>query len=737
MKISHKDTIFFASSFSYDDRDALKLAGFIFHPGRDKCEQTGSCGACRQGIGRTWWTKRVESAVALVAHADDDAAKVLRAHVAAVAGSRAMDADIDIPCPKNLTYYGYQRAGIKYMAERPATLLADPPGLGKSIEVLGLINLDQTIRNILVICPASLRINWLKEARKWIVPLKTRQFVYHMLDEDEALPSMANFVIASYNRVTIRFSKCVTCAGVGGIPCSKCGGTGEDTDPKYACGLCSGKKTTPCVACDGKGKSPSGNMTVWQSLMKRQWDLLAVDESHMLSNSEAARTKCIIGNLRKEKPGITSRAKKKVFISGTPLPNRPIELWSVLAACAPDIFGNFEFFSRRYCDAHREFVGKRKILNVSGASHLDELQEKLRSTVMIRRNKSEVLAELPPKIRQIIELPVPAEAARLVDEELATFRSKYEDKLDVVREEISLAEESKDDAAYRAAVDKLEYIQRVAFMEMAKVRHLVAVAKLPLCIEHVRNALEGGGKIVLFAHHKDVIKAFESEFKDECVVLFGETGEKERDEAVVAFQNDPKVKLFVGGLLAAGLGLTLTASAHAIFAEQSWVPSHVSQAEDRLHRIGQLEPVLVHHLVWNGSLDAHMVKMLVEKQNIADQALDKQTGMEKKIFGDDIAVEPVPPFEKALLKQAIMLLAQKRGTEAGGGFSTFDQTVGQKLATWHGPWSDRQAHLGRKLVRRYRGQVPAQILVELGITEAIKATRKGPSAVEVLSKGTT
>lgn len=735
MRISHKNGVFFSSSNSFEEREIFKKAGFIFHPGQGKCERPETCGACRQRIGKTWWTRRTEAAVLLVAHADEEAGKILRAHVAAVANSRAMDADIDIPCPKNLTYYGYQRAGIKYMSERAATLLGDPPGVGKTVEVLGLINLDRTIRSVLVVCPASLRINWLKESRKWLLQDRERSFVFHMLDEDEALPSSANFVIASYNRVTIRFSACDKCQGKGGIPCAKCGGSGEDADPKYACGVCSGKKMSDCAACEGKGKIPSGNLTVWQSLMRKQWDLVVMDEAHLLKNADAARTKCIIGNLRKEKAGIVTRARKKVFVTGTPLPNRPVEMWPMLAVCAPETFGNFEFFTQRYCDAHREFIGKKKILNVKGASNLDELQHKLRSLCMIRRNKSEVLAELPPKIRQIIELPVPPEAARIVDEELATFRSKYEDKLDVVKEELALAEESKDEAAYKAAVAKLEYIQRVAFMEMAKVRHLVAVAKLPMCIEHVRNALEGGSKIVLFAHHKDVINAFVKEFKDECVVLFGETGEQERDDAVVRFQTDPKIRLFVGGLLAAGLGLTLTAASHAIFAEQSWVPWHVSQAEDRLHRIGQEEPVLVHHLVWNGSLDARMVQMLVAKQNIADQALDKQTDMEKKIFGEDVPVEPVPVFEKALLKQAITHLAQKRGSEDGGGFSTFDQTVGQKLATWRGPWSDRQAHLGRKLARRYRGQLPEKILVELGIVEEKKAPRRGgTNAVEALSK---
>ncbi len=730
MKISHRNGVFFASSYAFEEREALKRAGFLFHPGKHE-----PCGACRAGIGKTWWTRRPDLAILLVAHADDVAAPILRAHVAALASSRAMEADLDIPCPRGLRFYGYQRAGIAYMHARDATVLGDDRGIGKTIQLLGLINYDRSIRNVLVICPASLRLNWLKEARRWLVQDSGRSFVFHLLDEDDVLPSSASFVIASYNRVTIRMSRCAACAGAGGVACPKCDGSGEDVDPKFLCGACGGKKTAPCAPCEGRGRIPSGNLTVWQSLMRRSWDLIAMDESHRLKNDEAARTKCILGNLRKSKPGIVSRGRKKAFLTGTPMPNRPIELWPVLAAACPEKFGNRDWFEQRFCDSHIEYVGKRKVKNTKGASHLDELQELLRSTVMIRRLKKDVLADLPPKIRQIIELPVPPETARLVDEELALFRSKYEDKLDVVKEELALAEESHDDAAYRAAAAKLEYIQRVAFMEMSKVRHLVAVAKLPLCIEHIKDALEDGRKLGVFGHHKDVIAKIAEELGETAVVYVGDTVEAERDRAVERFQKDPTIRAFVGSIEAAGEGLTLTAASHAIFVEQTWTPSQILQAEDRFHRIGQTEPVTIEHLVWNGSLDAHMVHMIVSKQEIADAALDKQTGVEKKLFGDEIPVEPVTPYEKAILKQAIVHLAQKRGTGEGGGFSSFDMTIGQKLAGWHGPWSDRQAHLARKLARRYRGQIPERLLVELGLgTEEKKPTRKGPSAVEVLAK---
>lgn len=731
---------FFLGSGEYEARETFKAAGFVFHPGLGKCLTPKTCAACKAGLGRTWWTKRTEAAVRLYAHADKDAKEVMSRHVSAVVGSRAMEADIEVPCPDGLRFYDYQLAGIKYLADRmkeqPGAMLADDLGVGKTIQILGLVNSDASIRQILVICPASLTNNWKREAQRWLVPGPGRRFEYLIKDEDGTLPSRANFVVMSYNRATILFRKCNTCQGEKKVNCGACGGSGNDTDPQYLCKQCAGRRSSVCTECEGRGRVVLANEELWRSVMSREWDLIVCDESHLLKNLDAGRTKCIIGNRMKDRPGFASKTKRIVFVSGTPLPNRPIEMWSVVSACAPKVFGHLEAYARRYCDAHKEFVGegsKKTRWNFKGASNLEELQEKLRATCMIRRLKAEVLSELPPKTRQILSLTVSAEAAKLVDEELAFWREKYDDKLEVVQEEMHMAEEGKDETAFRGAVSKLEYIQNVAFVEMAHVRHLVAQAKLPLVIDHLENCLEGAGKIVVFAHHKDILLAIRDAFPTSNVLLYGETPTDERQGLVDKFQTDPTCRLFIGGILAASMGITLTASSHVVFAELSWVPWHITQAEDRTHRIGQKSNVLVQHLVWDGSLDARMAHMLIEKQEIAERALDKPTHVEKSLLGGvEVPVDPVPVFEKVLIRQALEVLAKDLA------FSSFDHTIGQKLSTWRGAWSDRQAHLARKLVVRYRAQVPPGVLAELGIGEVVKPTRRqlyrGTNAVDALKE---
>jgi SWI/SNF-related matrix-associated actin-dependent regulator 1 of chromatin subfamily A len=154
----------------------------------------------------------------------------------------------------------------------------------------------------------------------------------------------------------------------------------------------------------------------------------------------------------------------------------------------------------------------------------------------------------------------------------------------------------------------------------------------------VKNALLASPKIVVFAHHRDVVSEIAAGFEDAAVTLTGEDTPEARQAAVDRFQTDPACTLFVGSIRAAGLGLTLTASAHVVFAELDWVPANMTQAEDRTHRIGQRESVLVQHLVLQDSLDSRMARMLIKKQRVLDEALDSGAG--QTLFDADTLAAP-------------------------------------------------------------------------------------------------
>lgn len=584
----------------------------------------------------------------------------------AQAASRATDADINIPAPEGLAYLPYQRAGIAYAAGKQAVLIGDEMGLGKTIQAIGLINLDPTIQKVLVLCPASLRLNWKREIEKWATrPLKV---------------AVAN------------------------------GGQAKDF-PK-------GEFDVLVMNYDILAKHR-------ERVDAHTWDLLISDESHLLKNPKSQRTQAVLGKVSKgQRVKAPITARKKVFLTGTPIVNRPLELWPLVEALDPaDMGRNFFYFAKRYCNATLNRWG----WDFSGASNLDELQRRLREKFLVRRLKADVLVDLPAKRRQVIEIPANG-AAGAVAEEMRVWNSHKELIADLEQRLADLrAQEAYDldlgilDVEEMLAA-RLGQAKKTAFTEMAKVRHATALAKVPHVIEHLEAALEEG-PVVCFAHHKDVVEAIKAGFPGKVVALTGETPMAERQANVDAFQAGA-VDLFIGNIQTAGVGITLTRSAHVVFAELDWTPGNLSQAEDRCHRIGQVESVLVQHLVLEGSLDAEMSQKLIEKQAVIDKALDTPTAevsFGRTVTEVDIELKPDVIAQQAALLSPEQVLAIHTGLRMlagvcdgarsldGSGFNRFDTNIGKSLAA-QSTLSPKQALYGAKLVVKYGKQLPADLV---------------------------
>jgi SWI/SNF-related matrix-associated actin-dependent regulator of chromatin subfamily A-like protein 1 len=513
---------------------------------------------------RRWETRDTAAAEKLLPHADRHARALLKSAATtrrdAIQLSRAASASIEIPVPAGLEYLPFQRAGIAYASGRPNCLIADEMGLGKTIQAIGVINLDRGIRSVLVICPASLKINWQRELERWLArPLRVA------IANGTLAPEATNVWITNYDML-------------------------------------------------GKHR---------EALRSQTWDLLIADECHYLKNPKAQRTQEVLGKAARdpEERLAPIPARRRLFLTGTPIVNRPIELWPILRAVDRAGLGrNWREYVLRYCAGHEGRWG----WEVSGASHLDELQERLRAAVMVRRRKADVLTELPAKRRQVLEVPA-ADCAALVNAENAAYAAQAE-QLTHLKQAVERSRASADPAEYAQAVAALREGAVRAFADIARARHATALAKVPAVGAHLVECLEAGGKLVVFAHHHDVIAGIrESLAGIRSVVLTGETSPSDRQAAADAFQRDPACRVFIGSIGAAGLGLTLTASAHVVFAELDWVPGAMTQAEDRCHRIGQTESVLVQHLVLDGSLDARIAHTLVAKQDVLDRALDRQS----------------------------------------------------------------------------------------------------------------
>ena len=641
-----------------------------------------------------WYTDDPLIAATLINIATDKAKRILKELVAkqarALEASSATTSDFKVPAPDGEEYLPFQLAGIEYAMGRPNTLLGDEMGLGKTIEAIGVINCQGAIVKVLVVCNATLKLNWKIELDKWLVRTGYRVEVAYA---NQPFPR-ADVVITNYAMLT-RVCKCIE------LNCRK----------------------KPCK------NQCAGYPGPWDRsecpLHSKTWDILIVDECHKVKNNKALRSRAVKA----------VEAKTRLYLTGTPIVNRPVELWPLVSVLDPATFSDFFPFALRYCNARKNSYGK---WDFGGASNLDELQDKLRASIMVRRLKKDVLSELPPKRRQVIEIPVNGSSAIIEAENKASAAS--EERLATLKVAVELAKASEDPEDYAEAVKALRKGWLVAFTEMAKVRHDTAVAKIPFVIDHLNSVLEAGNKVVVFAHHHDVLDALAEEFSKVAVKLDGRTNQKVRQENIERFQTDDKVRMFIGGIQAAGLGITLTAASHVVFAELDWVPGNVTQAEDRLHRIGQANSVLVQHLVLEGSIDANIAKTMVEKQAVIDKALD--TAHPERFSATVEAEEPVIPVKssttsatkKAIHDEAKSLTrAQIEAVHAAlkwltsmdsdratalnaAGFSKIDSDIGHSLAG-AASLTPRQAALGKRIVLKYHRQL------EPGLVAAVKGEK--------------
>lgn len=647
----HTNGKVFAATADFAAKDTLKAAGFWWHGGG--CRP--NCGACEAGLKKVWWTPRKDVAARLVKYANPEAAKLLSEQVESVALSSATDADVEIPVPEGLEYLPFQRAGIAYAMKRPNVLIADEMGLGKTIQAIGTINACPEVKRVLVLTKSSLRVNWAREMEKWLV--SKREIVVIETRHESINPEGPVVVVLNYEKLL---------------------------DPLFS-----------------------------KRLMGLQWDMLVCDEAHALKNPKAKRTQSVLGvpaNTKKKvefQPGLRHVSKRLVFLTGTPIENRPVEMQTLLSALDKQ-FEGFAFL-KRYCDAKQVWAGRSMVWDFSGASNLEELQNRLRASVMVRRLKRDVLKELPAKRRQLVTLPASGSEA-LIRRETAAWE-EHRICIERLSEEKDAAHAMGDQESYIKAVAALKEAFAASMGEMATLRRLNGVAKLPAAIEHIEGILENTNKVIVFAHHKDVVMGLKKAFGDISVSISGETPMDERQKAVDRFQTDDSVKVFIGNIQAAGEGITLTASSTVVFVELDWVPGKVLQAEDRAHRIGQQDSVLVQHLVLDGSIDVGMAKSLIRKMDIADKALDADTELELPAISETVRPKKVYPAvqeeERNRIHESLRILA---GNCDGAryrddvGFNRNDSEIGKKLASTT-KLTDGQVWLAKKILVKYHRQI--------------------------------
>ena len=366
--------------------------------------------------------------------------------------------------------------------------------------------------------------------------------------------------------------------------------------------------------------------------------VVVLDEAHFIKN-RSQRTARVHEILAGNEPDTV------YLLTGTPMTNRPRDLFQLLKAIDHPVARSFYKFARKYCGAYDNGYG----LDTNGASNLDELSLVI-AGVTLRRAKSDVL-DLPEKVRTWLPVDTPVKRVKS-DERRA---------LD-----------------YLAANPARQGPTWFTFLGlMNKARHTLALAKATPTADHVSDIVDAGNKVVVFTGYTGVVDTLLERFGTAAVSITGDTPGDARQVAIDRFQADPTVRVLVGNLQAAGVGITLTAGTHVVFNDLDWVPANHWQAEDRIHRIGQTRTTFATYMYAPDTLDAFVADLLetkaqlvaeVEQASIEQSSL-LETVVELALRGDQplpsAVAMPLPPT-MGLAERTIETLEQFGGPKESG-----------------------------------------------------------------------
>ena len=321
-------------------------------------------------------------------------------------------------------------------------------------------------------------------------------------------------------------------------------------------------------------------------------ELIAVDEAQYCRNPTSRRTRMV--------QQLTFDRDKLVMMTGTPVTNRPSELWPLLNMLWPHKFPNYAGFGFKYCRATS--VRGRIRFGEARMTKLPSLHKKLKKLGMIRRLKKDVLKDLPEKIITTVPL-------ELTTKGMMEYIHAESDFLGWLKT-VSPKKAARSQTA--VALTRIGYLKRLA-----------ATLKVQLCLEWVDTFLDQDeGKIVLFSLHKKIIAEVEKRYKDISVKIDGSVSSKRREAAVATFQQNDKYRVFNGQTSACGVGITLTRASTAALLEMAWTPADNNQAIDRIHRIGQKETAFVYYLIAVDTIEEDLCAVLDVKQKVSNLIVD-------------------------------------------------------------------------------------------------------------------
>ena len=319
-----------------------------------------------------------------------------------------------------------------------------------------------------------------------------------------------------------------------------------------------------------------------------------VDESHRCKDTKTQQAKFTLN--------ICQGKERVILLSGTPVVNKPIDLFPQLAIMGRlKEFGGRKGYLARYCEGGR------------GATNLKELNYKLNKYCFFRREKKDVAKDLPEKQRQTILCDI-------------TTRKEYEKaKNDFVN---FLKEKGADDA------EIAKKMRGEIMVKMGELKKLSAYGKLPEAKEFIHEVIDSGEKLIVFAIHHVIVDSLKKEFPG-AVSVTGRDSQDEKQQSIDSFQKDPNTKLIICNIKAAGVGITLTASSRVAFIEYPWTYADCAQCEDRAHRIGQKNNVMCTYFLGQNTIDEELYSMIQEKRHVGNTITGASDEMKMEMISNN------------------------------------------------------------------------------------------------------
>ncbi|PZX18081.1 SWI/SNF-related matrix-associated actin-dependent regulator 1 of chromatin subfamily A [Breznakibacter xylanolyticus] len=465
--------------------------------------------------------------------------------------------ELTIDIPLNMTPFPYQKTGIACSLNFKRLIVGDQPGLGKTGQAIATIT-GANAFPCLVICPSSLKINWQREWTMWagkkaMILNDRNRDTWHLF----ANPKNNLFGVSAMVDVFI---------------------TNYESLKKYF---------VASIINNG------GPLRLDQIRFKENINIIKsviIDESHRVKDASTQQSKIV--------KGVASGKEYILALTGTPVVNKPRDLVSQLGIIDQlKVFGGHKHFVDRYCQ--------------EGGTNLKELNFLLRKNCFYRREKTEVLKDLPAKMRQIAYCDI-------------TTRKEYRDALADLEKYLKLYRQATDEQVARSM--KGEVMVRIGVL-----KNISARGKINDVVDYVKDVIESGEKIVVFVHLKEVAQML-LKFFPSAVTILGDDDMQTRQRNIDSFQKDPDTQIIICSIKAAGVGITLTASSRVAFVEQPWHPADSEQCEDRCHRIGQKDSVQCIYFLGKDTIDEWIYKVIEEKRSIANTIVGAVDEVETSIM---------------------------------------------------------------------------------------------------------